>query len=71
MDNLYSYNTFLGIGEGVDKTKAEAELVKANALANLANKPAQSNSPLFLLIPVAGLLVLGTIFIVISKRKKR
>lgn len=70
MDNLTGHNQFLGIGEGTAATKAEAELLKAQALANLANKPAQGTNPLIFLIPVVGLLVLGAVFIIIRRRKK-
>ena len=69
MDNLWGHNEFLGIGDA-KRTKAEAALLKAQAYADLANKPAQEMNPLIFIIPVAGLLTLGVIFIVASKRKK-
>lgn len=70
MDNLRGYNQILGIGEGTQATKAEADKIKAQALLGLANRPAQKTSPLLFVIPVAGILVLGTIIIIASKRKK-
>lgn len=70
MDNLRSYNNIFGWGEA-RRTEAEAELVQAQAYASLANKPAQKMNPLIFIIPVAGLLTLGVIFIVASKRSKR
>ena len=50
--------------------EAEAELMKAQALSNIANKPAQRTSPLIYLIPVVGILVIGAIVIISKKRKK-
>ena len=70
MDNLRGYSEFLGIGEGTAATKAEADLVKAQALANLASKPAQKTNPLIFIIPVVGLLAVTIIFVIASKRKK-
>ena len=69
MDNLRSYNNIFGWGEA-RRTEAEAELIKAQAYADLANKPARETNPLIFIIPAAGLLVLGTIFIIMRKRKK-
>ena len=70
MDSLRGYNEILGIGTGVSATKAEADLIRAQALADLASRPARETNPLIFIIPAAGLLVLGTIFIIMRKRKR-
>lgn len=69
MDNLRSYNNIFGWSQA-EKDEAEAKKIKAEALATLASKPAQKMNPLIFIIPVAGLLTLGVIFIVATRRKK-
>lgn len=52
------------------KTKADADLLKAQAITNLASQPAQKTNPLLIIIPVAVLLIGGvTAFILLRKKK--
>lgn len=52
-----------------EKTLAEAELIKAQAMADLASKPAERVSPLLYIIPIIGILTIGGIILYKKTRK--
>ena len=71
LGNGGSYNNLFGIcGERCQRKKQEAEagLLKAEAYATMASRPAEKTSPLFYLIPIIGILMIGGI-IIYKKRK--
>jgi hypothetical protein len=50
--------------------EAEAELLKAQAMSDMARQPAQKTSPLLYLIPIAGILVIGAVILIARKKRK-
>jgi hypothetical protein len=72
MDEYNNLTLFPGLKAKRDakKMEAQADLVKAQALADLAGQPAQGTNPLLIIIPVAVLLIGGvTAFILLRKKK--
>ena len=69
MEILHNYNYALFDAFRKRKEKeAEADLIKAQALAEIAGQPAEKTNPLLYVIPIAAVVVLG--IVVIIKRKK-
>jgi hypothetical protein len=60
------YKNWLGIGEG---NKHEEEIAKLNVLQKMADKPATTNTLIYI-IPVVALIIFGVIFAVVLKKKK-
>lgn len=52
------------------RMEAEAKLLQAEAMADIAGKPAQKINPVIFLIPVAAIITLGIVVVAIKKRKK-
>lgn len=60
------YRNLFGIGEG---NVHEEEMLKLEVLNKIANKPATTNTLIYI-IPVTALVIFGVIFAIVLKRKK-
>ena len=60
------YRNLFGIGEG---NVHEETMLRLEVLDKMANKPATTNTLIYI-IPVAALVIFGVIFAIVLKRKK-
>lgn len=66
---MIHYNNALEAWRRRQEKKAEAELLKAEALKTISEQPADKINPLVYIIPVAAIIVLGIVVIVIKRKK--
>lgn len=64
------YNNFLDAWKERRAARAQAELTRAEALQDFANRPADESSKLLIILPIAVVVIGGIVAVVMLKRKK-